>query len=412
MEKERMILAQNQEYSMDCYKTGLNNNVLVVGAAGTGKTRGIVIPNILQATGSYVISDPKGNLYDKYKSYLQNRGYEVKLIDFTEPQRSNHYNPFCYIHNDMDIVKLSRIIINERSEIRKDPYWEESACILLQALISYSLEKCLPDDRNLHTIADMIEACSLEDDSNCQNEMDKLIEDLKNRDEKSFAVRQYKKFRNNANKTNLNVLSTLNSKIGGFDTKEIAELMITDDIDIPSIGQKKTALFIVVSDTDRSMDILANILLTQIMNELCLYADKKCDNNELPVPVRFILDDFATNCRIQEFPRMIASFRSRKISVMVMIQAESQLQALYEEDYRTIIGNCDTYMYLGSNDVNTAQQIAIRANLPVSKILNMELGKVWIFRRGQEPINAKKFDLESLLEEKHLIPRRSASCLI
>ena len=168
---------------------------------------------------------------------------------------------------------------------------------------------------------------------------------------------------------------------------------------------KPTAVFVVVSDTDRSLDGLANLFFTQAMNELCWQADKRCKGNTLPVPVRFILDDFATNCKIAEFPRMIASIRSRGISTMLMIQSEAQLEEGYNKDARTIIGNCDTYVYLGGNDVDTAEAVARRCDVPLKKILNMPVETNWIFRRGQEPVNSKNYNIEHLLKEKNITER-------
>ena len=177
-------------------------------------------------------------------------------------------------------------------------------------------------------------------------------------------------------------------------------MLKSDSINIASIGDKKTALFVVVSDTDRSLDGLVNIFFSQTMNELCHHADKECKDNMLSVPTRFILDDFATNVKINEFPRMIASIRSRGISTMLMIQAESQLTEAYWNDGKTIIGNCDTYIYMGGNDVETAKAVADRCDMPVKKILNMPVGTNWIFRRGQAPINAKNIDLETYKKSK------------
>ena len=201
------------------------------------------------------------------------------------------------------------------------------------------------------------------------------------------------------------ILITVNSRLGAFDTPELNTMTAKDDIRIAALGQKKTALFVVVSDTDRSLDGLANIFFTQAMNELCRYADKHCKDNCLPVPVRFILDDFATNCKIDEFPRMISSIRSRGISTMLMIQAESQLTEQYGYDGKTIIGNCDTYVYLGSNDVDTAKAVAERCDVSVKKVLNMPVGTNWIFRRGQAPVHGRNFVLEPFLSEKNLIKR-------
>jgi type IV secretion system protein VirD4 len=195
--------------------------------------------------------------------------------------------------------------------------------------------------------------------------------------------------------------------LGRFDTPELNEMTATDDLCISSIGKQKTALFVVVSDTDRSLDGLVNVFFTQAMNELCRVADRECEDNCLPVPVRFILDDFATNCKIEEFPRMIASIRSRGISTMLMIQAESQLTESFGGDGKTIIGNCDTYVYLGGNDVDTAKAVAERCDVPVKKVLNMPVQTNWIFRRGQAPINARNFNLDELLKEKKLLEEQT-----
>ena len=196
------------------------------------------------------------------------------------------------------------------------------------------------------------------------------------------------------------ILITINSKLGKWDVDSIRWLMAKDEMEIASIGHRKTAVFVVVSDTDRSMDELANLFFTQAMNELCYEADHYCENNRFPLEVRFILDDFATNCKIEEFPRMIASVRSRGISAMLMLQAESQLEQAYERDSSTIIGNCDTYIYMGGNDIDTAENIARRCNLPLGKILYMPVGTNWIFRRGELPVNGQNFVLEDYLAQK------------
>ncbi|MCR5024097.1 MAG: type IV secretory system conjugative DNA transfer family protein [Lachnospiraceae bacterium] len=397
MEKDTLILAEDQYYSLDSYKTKLNNNVLVVGTSGAGKTRGIVEPNILQATGSYVISDPKGNLYSKYRDYLRNKGYCVKKLGFTDPENSEHYNFFRYIHSTQDIVKISHMMIYQEKKHRTmDPFWDQSAQLLVQAYIGYLYESSPPEVQNFKNLFKLISMNELdENDSSSKTPSDILMEDYEKKDPESYAVKTYKKFRCAAARTLKSILITVNARLGLYDTPELEKLLGDDTIDIPSIGKKKTALFVVVSDTDRSLDGLVNIFFSQTMNELCRYADKECDGNRLPVPTRFILDDFATNVRIEEFPRMIASIRSRGISVMLMIQAESQLLESYGFDGKTIIGNCDTYVYLGGNDVETAKAVADRCDIPVKKILNMPVGTNWIFRRGQSPINGRNFELDS-----------------
>ena len=407
MEQNTLILGQNQFYSLNCYETQLNNNVLVVGTSGSGKTRSIVTPNLLQATGSYVVSDPKGNLYRKYKAYLKKQGYIVKKLDFTDPEHSAHYNFFHYIHSTQDIVKIAHMLIYQRKEGgHSDPFWDEAGQLLLQAIIAYLREEWGPGEQNLHRMMEIISLCQAEGDlDNHKTILDRLMEEVGKQNKDSYAFSTYTKFRVAASKTLRSILITVNSRLGAFDTPELNTMTATDDIRIAALGQKKTALFVVVSDTDRSLDGLANIFFTQAMNELCRYADKHCKDNCLPVPVRFILDDFATNCKIDEFPRMISSIRSRGISTMLMIQAESQLTEQYGYDGKTIIGNCDTYVYLGSNDVDTAKAVAERCDVSVKKVLNMPVGTNWVFRRGQAPVHGKNFVLEPFLSEKNLIKR-------
>ena len=289
---------------------------------------------------------------------------------------------------------------------KPDPFWDEASELLLQALIAYLYEGFRSSEQNLRSVQKLIDACNIdENDSGSATILDKLMEAHEKEYEDSYAVSQYKKFRVAAGKTLKSILISLNARIGQFDTPELRELTKYDTIRISGIGMKPTAVFVVVSDTDRSLDGLANLFFTQAMNELCWQADKRCKGNTLPVPVRFILDDFATNCKIAEFPRMIASIRSRGISTMLMIQSEAQLEEGYNKDARTIIGNCDTYVYLGGNDVDTAEAVARRCDVPLKKILNMPVETNWIFRRGQEPVNSKNYNIEHLLKEKNIAER-------
>ena len=410
-EANTMILGQDQYYSLNSHETKLNNNVLVVGTSGSGKTRSIVIPNLLQATGSYVLCDPKGNLYKKYKRYLVEQGYVVKKLDFTDPKNSAHYNFFRYINSTQDIVKIAHMLIYQRKGGHHiDPFWDEASQLLVQAVIAYLREEWGDKEQNLHRVLQLISLCKVEGNlEENKTVLDRMMEAHGRENPDSYALSMYTKFRVAADRTLRSIMISVNSRLGHFDTPELNEMTNSDDIDIASIGKKKTALFVVVSDTDRSMDGLVNIFFTQAMNELCQYADKECEDSCLPVPVRFILDDFATNCKIEEFPRMIASIRSRGISAMLMIQAESQLTDGYGCDGKTIIGNCDTYVYLGGNDVETAKAVAERCDVPVKKILNMPVETNWIFRRGQTPICGHNFELEPFLAERGLEKKREAA---
>ncbi|MCC8162026.1 MAG: type IV secretory system conjugative DNA transfer family protein [Lachnospiraceae bacterium] len=399
--RKNLILADNQYYSLDCYKTRLNNNVLVVGASGSGKTRSIVEPNLRQACGSYIISDPKGNLCRKYRDYLEKRGYVVKMVDFTHPQRSEGYNFFRYIRSTQDIVKAAHMLMyDERSRNARDPFWDQAAELLLSSLIAYLYLFRPVREQNLRNVMKLLDVAGVaECNVDAKTIMDRLMDDVRENYPGNFACRQYDKVRQSAGRTMRSILISVSAKIGGYDFPEMEHMMGGESLDFTEIGRRKTAVFVVVSDTDRSLDGLADLFFTQAMNELCSYADDHCSDSRLPVDVRFIMDDFATNCRIGEFPRMISSIRSRGISTMLMIQSEAQLAASYGEDGRTIMGNCDTYVYLGGNDVDTAQAVARRCDLPVKRILNMPVGTNWIFRRGQEPINGKNFPLEKMEKE-------------
>lgn len=404
--ENELILAQNQYYDLDCYKTQLNNNVLVVGSPGSGKTRSIVSPNILQAVGSYIIVDPKGNLYGKYSGYLRAKGYDVQKLNFANPadRETCCYNFFHYIRSDQDVLKIAHMLIKTDDNLAKpyggDPFWDESSELLLVALIGYLFHHGGRRACTLESILQLLQGFELdENDSSEKGPLDYVFEEIGESKPDDFSYRYYKRFRQAAGRTLKSIVITLSAKLGAFDTKELRHLFAKDSVYITSIGKKKTALFVVVSDTERSMDPMANLFFTQAINELCRVADE-LPGQRLPVDVRFILDDFATNVRIAEFPRMIASIRSRGISAMLMIQAESQLRNAYGEDGRTIIGSCDTYVYLGGNDVETAQNVAQRANLPLSRILYMPVGTNWIFRRGQLPVESRNFDLDAFAGEK------------
>ena len=403
--KGDLILAEGEYYSMDCYKTQLNNNVLVVGAAGSGKTRSIVSPNILQASGSYVITDPKGLLHKKYGDYLRKKGYRVRVLDFINPEKSDKYNPLMYIRSEYDVLKLAHLFVdscNTTGIKGGDPFWDESSEVLLSALIGYLWEHARVADRNLNGVFQLLRSCNVcEYNAEAKTTLDRIFQDVENKNPKDFSLNQYKKFRVAAGKTLCSVLVSLSSRLGRFDFGGLRDMMSSDEMCLGDIGKEKTAIFVIISDRDRTMDGLANVFYGQTMEELCRVADEEYENGCLPIPVRFILDDFATNCKITDFPRMISSIRSRGISTMLMLQAESQLEYCYGWDGHTIIANCDNYVYLGGNDIETANAIARRCDMPIGKVLYMPVGTNFIFRRGQKPINGVNFPLE-LFEAKCL----------
>ena len=330
-------------------------------------------------------------------------------MDFVNPGRSIHYNPLSYIKNEQDVIKLSYVlgsVTEDGSPKHYDPFWTQTSRLLFSALIAYVKEALISEEQNLGTVFEMINMINNYTPSMDEKGMEldylfkKMGESPCQNDMRKFAVSQYRKFRVSAEKTLRSIVISTIAGVAGLDTSQMRELMAYDETDICMIGERKTAFFIVVSDTDRSMDVLANIFFTQALNELCTYADTKCRNNRLPVDVRFIMDDFATNCRVDNFPRMIASFRSRGISTMLMLQAESQLKASYGEDGQTIIGSCDSYVYLGGNDLETARAISEKSDYPIQDVLNMPVGESIILRRGENPTRTKWVELSEMPEYK------------
>ncbi len=387
-----LILGEGQSYSLDYHETQRNNNVLVVGGSGSGKTTGVVIPNIKEAVGSYIITDPKGNLYRKLGNYLESKGYIVLKLDLAEPSGETGYNFFDYIDNEQDVVKVAHMLMTASGEggfKYQNAFFYQAAELVLASAIS-GIKWFTEDDIDLEL--------------KCLNKLLQYCSSLLKQKE-NFTLENSSKWSDLANRLIANlggfsdecagsISSTIASVIGILNTKGVEDMMLADKntIDIKDIGRRKTALFVTVSDTDRSMDALVNIFFTQAMSVLCQYADKECENESLPVPVRFIMDDFATNCTIEGFPRMISSIRSRNISAMIIIQAESQLEDRFGNEAFTIISNCDSYLYLGGNDLETAMRIAARAGIPFKRVLYMPVGTNWLFRRGHQPINGKNIN--------------------
>lgn len=386
-ENAKLHIAQGCEYSLNDYSTRLNNNVVVVGGSGTGKTRTIVTRNVLDAVGSYIIFDPKGTLYKKCGKHLKNKGHNIVLLDFANPGRGGHYNPLDVVRTPRDVMKISDILVDEAASVgtRADPFWDKITRTYINALMGYLLETdSLP--RTIKSVLKLMHEGERGGEDDKDSPLNKRFGKLREENPESWAVSQFDNANTSPYKTYDTIRTTLAAKFCTLDSPELEEMMKRSDIDFRSIALEKTAVFATVSDTDRSMDMLVNLFITQAMQELCGFADNECEDGRLPVPVRFILDDFATNCRITDFPRIISTIRARSISTMIMLQSEAQLAQYYGIDYKTIISNCDTYVYLGGNDVETANSISRRCNKPMTQILNMPVGSCWVFRRGSAPV--------------------------
>lgn len=400
-----MILPDGKYYSLNDRETRLNNNVLVVGTTGAAKTRTVITPNLLECVGSYVVTDPKGNLYRQWGDYMENHGYRVVRLSFVHPEKSVHYNPLKYVKTTQQIQQLSSALVRSSGACSADPFWDDSSLMLINSLIAYIKENISEDSKNhnFHSILEMLRTAGRNNSSNRNSPLSFMMEELHETNPKSWAYKQFQNVNQAPEKTFNTIVATSIAKFCSIDTEELAEMMQDDEIDLPSIGKHKTAVFVEVSDSDRSMDMLINMFFTQAMNQLCTYADEKCEDSQLPVPVRFFMDDFATNCKIDNFENMVSNIRSRKISVILILQSLSQLEKSYGLSAHTIIDDCDTLVYMGGNDPETAHSIAIRCNKTTQTILHMPLCTSWIFRRGEKPFMCKNLELDAYIKERGIV---------
>lgn len=398
MDRGMRILAENQLISNDTWVTGVNNNDLIIGPSGAGKTRGYVMPNLLQGVGSVVVADTKGSLYGEMGGALESLGCRTVLLDFTDLAGSWGYNPLEYIRRDrrtgryreQDILTVSACLVPLENE--RDPFWELSARMYLSSMIGYVLE-CLPEEE--HTL----EYVTLLFQEMSGENFDRLFQELGRTDPDSFAYRTYRSYQTNRNseKTHASIQAVVAERLSvlAFDGAR-RMYQRRDRVDFRALGRERTAVFLTVSDTDRSMDRLAGLFYTQALHILCDSADRDFPDHRLPVPVRFILDDFATNVFIPDFDKLIAVIRSREIAVSLVIQSITQLYALYgEARSKTIINNCDNCLYLGGQDVDTAQYIGVKANRTAHSILELPLEEAYLFTRGRKPRMVRRYDLRA-----------------
>ena len=360
-----IILTETERLTMSSRpknpKYARNKNILVVGGSGSGKTRFFVKPNIMQLHSSYCITDPKGTLLVECGNLLAKAKYQIKVLNLINFKKSMHYNPFMYIHSEKDILKLvNTIIANTKGEGDKsgEDFWVKAEKLYYQALIGYIWYEAPEDEMNFSTLLEMINASEArEDDENFKNAVDLMFDELAQREPDHFAVRQYAKYKLAAGKTAKSILISCGARLAPFDIRELRDLMSYDELELDLIGDRKTALFIIIPDTDDTFNFVASIMYTQLFNLLCDRADDVY-GGRLPVHVRCLLDEFANIGQIPKFDKLIATIRSREISASIILQSQSQLKAIYKDNADTIIGNCDTTLFLGGKETTTLKEMS------------------------------------------------------
>ena len=342
-------------------KYARNKNILVIGGSGSGKTRFFVKPSLMQMHSSYVVTDPKGTVLIECGKLLQRGGYRIKVLNTINFKKSMKYNPFAYLRSEKDILKLvNTIIANTKGDGEKsgEDFWVKAEKLYYTALIGYIWYEAPDEEKNFTTLLEMINASEArEDDEDFQNPVDLMFERLEEKDPEHFAVKQYKKYKLAAGKTAKSILISCGARLAPFDIKELRELMETDEMELDTIGDRKTALFVIIRDPDDTFNFVVSILYTQLFNLLCDKADDVY-GGRLPVHVRCLLDEFANIGQIPKFEKLIATIRSREISASIILQSQSQLKAIYKDNADTIVGNCDTTLFLGGKEKTTLKEIS------------------------------------------------------
>ena len=342
-------------------KYARNKNVLVIGGSGSGKTRFYVKPNLMQMHSSYCVTDPKGTIVIECGKMLEDNGYEIKILNTINFKKSMKYNPFAYIKSEKDILKLVQTIIaNTKGEGEKagEDFWVKAEKLYYTALIGYIYYEAPKEEKNFATLLEMIDASEVrEDDENYMNPVDRLFEALEKKNPSHFAVKQYKKYKLAAGKTAKSILISCGARLAPFDIEELRELMKEDELDLDTLGDRKTALFVIISDTDDTFNFVVSIMYSQLFNLLCDKADDKY-GGRLPIHVRFLLDEFANIGLIPKFEKLIATIRSREISASIILQAQSQLKVIYKDNADTIVGNCDSTLFLGGKEKTTLKELS------------------------------------------------------
>ena len=413
-------------------KNARNKNVLVVGGSGSGKTRFWLKPNLLQCHSSYVVTDPKGTIVLECGQAMLKNGYKVKILNTINFKKSMHYNPFSYVHSEKDILKLvTTLMTNTKGEgSGGDPFWEKSERLLLTALIAYLHYEAPVEEQNFATLLEMLNTMQvLEDDEEYQNPVDLLFEDLGKKKPNSFAVRQYKLYKLAAGKTAKSILISCGARLAPFDIQELRDLTMYDELQLDTLGDKKTVLFLIMSDTDSTFNFLISMVYTQLFNLLCDKADDVY-GGKLPIHVRCLIDECANIGQIPNLEKLVATIRSREISACLVLQAKSQLKAIYKDNADTIIGNMDSQIFLGGSEPGTLKDLSemlgketidafntsdTRGNSPSygtnysklghellsrDEIAVLDGGKCILQLRGVRPFLSDKYDLTQHLNYK------------
>ena len=362
--RNNIVLTKTESLTMSSRpknpKNARNKNVLIVGGSGSGKTRFWLKPNLMQCHSSYVVTDPKGSIVVECGKMLLRNGYKIKILNTINFKKSMRYNPFAYIKSEKDILKLvTTLIANTKGEGKSgDDFWVKAETLLYTALIGYIYFEAPENEQNFSTLIEFINASEVrEDDEDFQNPVDLMFEALEKKDPQHFAVRQYKKYKLAAGKTAKSILISCGARLAPFDIKELRELTAYDELELDTLGDKKTALFIIISDTDDTFNFLVSMAYTQLFNLLCDKADDVY-GGRLPIHVRCLIDEAANIGQIPKLEKLMATIRSREISACLVLQAQSQLKALYKDNADTIIGNCDSMIFLGGKEKTTLKDLS------------------------------------------------------
>ena len=422
-----LLLSQNMRIGLNAKKHRRNLNVLVIGGSGAGKTRFYAKPNIMQCNTSFVIADPKGEILRAVAPLLLEKGYDVKVFNLINPENSDGYNPFVYIRTDEDVIKLITNLIQNttpKNAQQNDPFWEKSEIALDTALMLYLLHEAPPEEQTFSMLMFLIEnAATVEDDDEgYQSPVDLLFEALEDENPEHIALKQWKVFKQASGKTAKSILISAAVRLAAFNLPEISKMTSYDNLDLAQLGERKRAIFCIIPDNDNSFNYLVGMLYTQAFQELYYKADHE-HGGELPVPVHFVMDEFANVALPDNFERLLATMRSRRISVSIIIQNMAQLKALFKDNWESLVGNCDTMLYLGGNEQSTHEYISKmlgketidtrtrgitkgqhgssntnyqntgRELLTLDEVRLLDNSNALIFIRGEKPIMDKKFDI-------------------